>query len=424
MKKFDVRKLGIKKPNIKKFNIKKFNINKIDLKKININKFNLKKFNIKNPNIKKINLKKIDIKKINIKKFIEKIGFKKININKFNLKKFDIKSINIRKPNINKIHLKKNDMKKFDIKRINFKKINIRKYVLVIIAAIIFASDIYISNNLNISSFEHCIYSLIKMEGSSSAPVLYAFIYISLVFIVLLFILILPVYDFGKKVCISIKDKVIRLYPISNIKMYGTILMVLSIFGLLYIVKFFPFVGSTIFSRTDLFDDYYVESSNVDITFPEKKRNLIYIFMESMEMTNVSIENGGVFEESIIPNLEKLAIDNINFSNDDDLGGAYQTFGVGWTVAAMIAHTSGTPLKMTFDDVNANSNRFTNVTSIGDILASNGYNNYLLIGSDSNFGGRKSYISNHNYMINDYHTAIEDGRLEEDYFEWWGNEDS
>ena len=176
--------------------------------------------------------------------------------------------------------------------------------------------------------------------------------------------------------------------------------------------------------QTAIFNDEYVDPETANITFPEKKRNLIYIFMESMEMTNVSTENGGVFEESIIPNLEKLAIDNINFSNDDDLGGAYQTFGVGWTVAAMIAHTSGTPLKMTFDDVNANSNRFTNVTSIGDILASNGYNNYLLIGSDSNFGGRKSYFSNHNYMINDYHTAIEDGRLEEDYFEWWGYEDS
>ena len=32
-------------------------------------------------------------------------------------------------------------------------------------------------------------------------------------------------------------------------------------------------------------DDNYVDPSSVNITFPEQKRNLIYIFLESMEMT-------------------------------------------------------------------------------------------------------------------------------------------
>ena len=40
-------------------------------------------------------------------------------------------------------------------------------------------------------------------------------------------------------------------------------------------------------------DDNYVDPSSVNITFPEQKRNLIYIFLESMEMTYADKENGG-----------------------------------------------------------------------------------------------------------------------------------
>ena len=37
-------------------------------------------------------------------------------------------------------------------------------------------------------------------------------------------------------------------------------------------------------------------------------------------------------------------------------------------------------------------------------LKDNGYNNYLMIGSDSEFGGRKAYFSTHGYEISDYYT--------------------
>ena len=43
-----------------------------------------------------------------------------------------------------------------------------------------------------------------------------------------------------------------------------------------------------------------------------------------MEATNVSKENGGYSNTSYIPRLEKLALENISFSNTDKLGGAYQ----------------------------------------------------------------------------------------------------
>ena len=143
-----------------------------------------------------------------------------------------------------------------------------------------------------------------------------------------------------------------------------------------------------------------------------------------MESTNVSIKNGGLLGETVVPNLEKLALENINFSNTDKIGGAYQTDGTNWTAGAIIAHTSGVPLKVSMSDFAANSIKFSNVTSISDILAMNGYNNYMLMGSDASFGGRRGYLANHNYMIKDYYTAIDDGIIDEGYYEWWGYEDS
>ena len=41
---------------------------------------------------------------------------------------------------------------------------------------------------------------------------------------------------------------------------------------------------------SDFIDDYYVDPAEVEITFPEKKRNLIFIFLESMETTYADTE--------------------------------------------------------------------------------------------------------------------------------------
>ena len=69
--------------------------------------------------------------------------------------------------------------------------------------------------------------------------------------------------------------------------------------------------------RTTIFEDEYVKSQNVKITFPENKRNLIYIFLEAMENSIMSEDNGGGWEYSVIPELEILAKENINFSHNN-----------------------------------------------------------------------------------------------------------
>ena len=94
----------------------------------------------------------------------------------------------------------------------------------------------------------------------------------------------------------------------------------------------------------------YVKPENVKIEFPESKRNLIYIFLESMENTYYSIDDGGLSKDDLIPEISKLVKENVNFSATDKLDGAYTLYGTTWTVGAMSAQTAGVPLKLSVDD--------------------------------------------------------------------------
>ena len=174
-------------------------------------------------------------------------------------------------------------------------------------------------------------------------------------------------------------------------------------------------------------DDNYVDPADVALTFPEQKRNLIYIFLESMEMTYADKENGGAFDKNVIPELTELAQDNEDFSGEDkELNGGYAMTGATWTMGGMFAQTSGLPLSISIDgnDMDTQDHFFAGAVTLGDILESAGYCQNLMIGSDATFGGRKLYFTEHgNYNIYDYNYASENGLIPPDYRVWWGYED-
>ena len=176
----------------------------------------------------------------------------------------------------------------------------------------------------------------------------------------------------------------------------------------------------------------YVDPRTTKITFPEQKRNLIYIYLESMESTFASKEDGGGLDFNCIPELTKLAEENTNFSNTDKLGGGYPAYGGTWTMAGIFSQTSGIPIKNSeqTDDVNATlaeqSSFSSQARNLEDILADEGYNQCFMIGSDATFGGRRAYFESHGKgqtEICDYNTAKENGQIPEDYYVWWGYED-
>ncbi len=203
---------------------------------------------------------------------------------------------------------------------------------------------------------------------------------------------------------------------------------VLLIFSLLFFMiklEVFGYIGS-ITTDSDFIKENYVNPNTVNLTFPEEKRNLIYIFLESMENTYADTSAGGLITEDYIPELSRLAEENVSFSHTAGIGGAYSYAGTTWTAAAMVTQTSGIPIKvpLTADTYGGEDEFIPGIVSIGEILEKQGYNQTLLLGSDAAFAGRDSYFTEHgNYKIVDIVSLKNEGRLPEDYLEFWGYED-
>lgn len=180
-------------------------------------------------------------------------------------------------------------------------------------------------------------------------------------------------------------------------------------------------------TESKFIEDEYVDPTDVEVVFPEQKRNLIYIFLESMETTYSDVDDGGAFDENVIPELTEIAQTNEDFSGAyPKLNGGYSLAGTTWTMGAMFAQTSGLPLNISIsaNDMDTQDSFFPGVTTLGDILSDAGYTQTLLIGSEAQFGGRKLYFQEHgNYEMEDYSYAIENGLIPSDYKVWWGYED-
>ena len=180
--------------------------------------------------------------------------------------------------------------------------------------------------------------------------------------------------------------------------------------------------------QSHIYENYYVDPDEVTITEPKKKKNLIYIYLESMETTYTSHSEGGEQEHNYIPNLTKLASDYDSFSDKDNPypGGFLQTFGTGWTAGGLFSTASGIPLAFSMDiEDDLDYSRYApGVTTIGDLLKDRGYNQEFICGSDAEFASRSNFYQQHgDFYILDYPEAIERGFIPADYKVWWGYED-
>lgn len=228
------------------------------------------------------------------------------------------------------------------------------------------------------------------------------------------------------KLIIFSKEKRLVILPIYSIKKYIICLAIMLAFVGLYKIGIIKYISYEISSST-MIEENYVDPESITIKFPKQKRNLIYIYLESMETTYASKETGGAWNIDLIPELTEIASENINFSNKDTLGGALQFIGTGWTIAGLVSQTSGLPLKIPIDgnSYNQYSSFLPGVYSLGDILENEGYNQILMIGSGAEFAGRKNYFEQHgNYMMWDFERAKEEGKIPKDYLVFWGFEDN
>lgn len=232
------------------------------------------------------------------------------------------------------------------------------------------------------------------------------------------------------QVVLDLGKRCVKLFPVHRWVAFGlsVLLAVGLIFqaadstGLLYYVTASAKTGS-------IYEDLYVSPEDVSITFPNEKRNLVYIFLESMETTFLSKELGGGVENNLIPELYQLTEENISFSHTEGPGGFFNPTGTTWTAGALIAATSGIHLQLPKGvDNNKYADYFEEflpgAVGLTDILHENGYRQMAMFGSDASFGGRREFFTQHGVdEIFDLYTARDRGLVSKNYFKWWGFED-
>ena len=299
------------------------------------------------------------------------------------------------------------------------------------IGAIAFLAALWYVTVFGRMGFDAILFTLSNLQGTSGDMIHQFLMSVILPATILTAVLAFLIYFKPKRsFVIPIRSKQITLYPIRRntdtklcCLMAGLMLLHASInSGLM------RYIGQMM-TKSSFIEEHYVDPDSVSITFPEEKRNLIYIYMESMETSFLSKELGGTLEKTAIPELYTLAHENVNFSNNDDVGGYVPMDGMKWTIAGMVSQMTGVPLKtptgIQGNDYGKDGNFLPGITSMMDILSDAGYYQAVMFGSDAAFGGRDAFYKTHGTdVVYDYYTAILDGVIPMGYQVWWGFEDA
>ncbi len=312
-------------------------------------------------------------------------------------------------------------------------------FFLMFISLLIIFSIKWALNNFDNLSIDEIIFHILgPLEGTESGKIigfikysLFPSFVIAIAFWIILYFLlkmlknkkyIVNVRLWKKKFNFLLSGNIINIF----IKCITPLFLLIGIYISLNTVHFWEYLKEQ--NTNSLFiEENYVDPREVKLTFPKEKRNLIYLFVESLESSYFSTKLGGTMKNNLLKELTNLTKDNISFSNTEKFGGARSLVGTTWTSAAMVAQTTGLPTKLAAELTNDYSfnTYLPGAYSIGNILENAGYNQMLMLGSNAIFGNRRIFFETHgNYQIYDLGVAINNGKLPEGYYVWWGFEDS
>lgn len=138
----------------------------------------------------------------------------------------------------------------------------------------------------------------------------------------------------------------------------------------------------------DLFSHVYVKPGVASIRSGAGKKNLILIYVESLES---SMRNQGIHGINIVERIDNLGgYDVENFPSAP---------GTNWTIAGMIASQCSIPVKTYFTESSALKGEYLpNAVCLGDVLHANGYEQFFLGGSDLTFTGKDKFFRTHGYQ--------------------------
>ena len=322
----------------------------------------------------------------------------------------------------------------------------VKKYIIIFLEYIygflcflIYNSVSWVVNIYGIITMDEIVFYLSSAGNGVETQLFNNFINNSLIIAIIQALITLLIYKLGlyylncNEIIIKIRYKNKKFnydYQTKKLKLiYKISIIIVSIFVILisfYKISFFNYLKANLIT-SNFIEENYVDPSKTKIVFPKDKKNLIYIYVESLESSYFDIENGGLKKENLLEPLMDITKNNINFSDSDKFGGAKQVDGTGWTTGGLVATTSGLPVKASSRLLNSYSVKtlMNNTKALGNILEENGYNQELIIGSDKRFGNRDTYFTYHgHYNIYDIGTAKNNKKIPDDYVVWWGFEDS
>ncbi|MCR4688871.1 MAG: sulfatase-like hydrolase/transferase [Saccharofermentans sp.] len=309
------------------------------------------------------------------------------------------------------------------------KLLTILKYILiflgVFVAAILITAMLWTMQIWRYITFDEIVYHLFAPIKGTNPDVIYSFLLRALLPAVIGAAAVTTFKILVDLDCFKLKKHVKMINKSILVTLFAGVTVMGLFFGDQYdVIGYFMAKGED----STFIEDNYVDPKNISVIFPSQKRNLIYIFCESMEMTYTDEAHGGGFDENYIPNLTNMALDPNNDCFNGSTGvlnGAVPLHGATFTSGGMVAQTAGLPaMEEIGNAAGTQSSFYPGATSIGDILMSQGYNQELMVGSDAVFGGRQQYFQGHgNYKIFDYNYAEQNGYIPRGYKVWWGFED-
>lgn len=181
-----------------------------------------------------------------------------------------------------------------------------------------------------------------------------------------------------------------------------------------------------LYEEDTFIQDHYIDPNSVTLTWPEKKRNLIYIFMESFEASSFSKELGGLNEHNLLPNLTTMMHQGTYFSNHKQgFGGAVTMPQAAVTIAGMVSALSGVNYKLPVGlDNSDQAGVIPYITTLNDLLYEQGYQEAFSIGSYANAYHIGPFYRAHGQAeVIGYEERMKTGELEKGYKVWWGFED-
>lgn len=180
------------------------------------------------------------------------------------------------------------------------------------------------------------------------------------------------------------------LYQIQNWKTYIIILLfIMAIMGILKTISFDKYILHQ--SNSDFIDNNYVPPQNIKA--PVHKRNLVLIYVESLEDT---YSKKDIFGKDLLAPINNDSQKAISFKNYQ------QVTGTSWSIAGQVSTLCGVPLKPLNHFIKRNGmgvmDKFMpNITCLGDVLKSHGYKNVYMIATSMAFAGQGKFFQEHGY---------------------------